>query len=333
MTAHQILIVDDEPGNLAALRQILAHDHALIFAANGTEALTACRRHQPKLVLLDIEMPGISGYSVCEQLKRDELTRDIPVIFVTHMSDAGNEAAGFASGAVDYITKPLSPAIVRARVRTHLSLVQASQLDRAYRDALFMFGDAGHYHDPDSGLHIWRMASYTAALARACGWNADDVHLLELAATLHDTGKIGIPNAILSKSGRLTDSEWQIMQTHSRIGYDILAHGSGPMFRMAAEIALYHHEKWDGTGYPVGLSGEAIPECARLTAVADVFDALTTVRPYKPAWPVEDAVQTLIESAGSHFEPRVIERFLNILPEIRRIKDECDAQEAVEQAP
>ncbi len=328
MKNHPILIVDDEPENLAALRAILRDRHRLIFARSGAEALDACQRHQPKLILLDIDMPDMSGYTVCESIQNEPSTCHIPVIFVTHMADVGNEAAGFAAGAVDYITKPVSAPIVRARVQAHLSLVQASQLDQAYRDALYMFGEAGHYHDPDTGLHIWRMASYSAALAKACGWDDEDVREIELAATLHDTGKIGIPDAILRKPGRLDSREWAIMKTHSRIGHDILVRSSGSMFDMAATIALHHHEKWDGNGYPDGLAGVDIPECARITAVADVFDALTMKRPYKAAWPVERAVQTLRDSAGTHFEPRLIDIFEQILPRILEIKKECDDREA-----
>ena len=327
MTAKRILVVDDEPETLAAMRQILGAEYALIFATSGQEALAVCKRQRPKMVLLDIRMPDMDGYQVCAELKQNEATRDIPVIFVTHMADVGNETAGFDAGAVDYITKPLVPAIVRARVRTHLSLVHASQVDRAYRDTLYMFGNAGHYHDADTGRHIWRMAAYTSALASASGWDDEDATHIELAATLHDIGKIGIPDAILRKPGRLDEQEWAVMKTHSRIGYGILEHGSGPMFRMAAEIALYHHEKWDGSGYPEGLSGTDIPESARLTAVADVFDALTMIRPYKSAWPVDKAVKTMQANAGSHFEPRLIEHFMDILPIIREIKHECDERD------
>ncbi|MES1951792.1 two-component system [Salinisphaera sp. S4-8] len=323
-----ILIVDDEPENLAALRQILAGERRLVFARSGENALAAARKHSPALILLDIQMPDLNGYEVCRRLKSDADTAAMPVIFVTSMADIGNEAEGFAAGAVDYIVKPVSAPIVRARVRTHLSLVQATRLDQSYRDALNMLGHAGHYNDTDTGVHIWRMAYYTTELARAYGLSAEQLHLIELAAPLHDTGKIGISDTILRKPGKLDAEEWRIMQTHTRIGHDILAKSRAPGFKMAAEIALHHHEKWDGNGYPDGLAGEQISIPARLTAIADVFDALTTTRPYKAAWPVERARDTMLGEAGRHFDPEMIAVFDSIFERILDIKAECDAWEA-----
>ncbi|MFP4075349.1 MAG: HD domain-containing phosphohydrolase [Halochromatium sp.] len=325
--ATSILIVDDEPQSLAAMRQILGDHYRLLFAHNGHEALTAIERCHPALILLDIRMPDLDGYSVCRRLMRDPETESIPVIFVTGMSDVGNEEEGFAAGAVDYIVKPLSPSIVRARVKTHLSLVKSSLLKQSYCDALSMLGVAGHYNDTDTGMHIWRMANYTKALAAACGWTSEDCERLEQAAPMHDMGKIGIPSEILRKPAKLDAAEWAIMQSHTRIGYEILSQSQAPVFRLAAEIALRHHERWDGSGYPDGLAGTAIPESARIVALADVFDALTMHRPYKDAWPVEQALEALSAGSGSHFEPRLVERFERILPQILEIKAGWDAQE------
>jgi len=328
MANGPILIVDDEPENLAAMRQILSGEHRLVFARNGAEALAAAFKHAPALILLDIQMPDMDGYAVCRALKADARSEAIPVIFVTGMAEVGDEAAGFAAGAVDYIVKPVSPPIVSARVQTHLSLVRATRLERSYQDAIYMLGEAGHYNDSDTGAHIWRMAAYAKALAAASGRNDDGCHLIELAAPMHDTGKLGIPNAIMRKPGKLDAAEWEIMRTHCRIGHDILAWSDAPVFRMAAEVALRHHEKWDGSGYPDGLIGESIPEPARMVALADVFDALTMKRPYKEAWPVERAMATMRESAGNHFEPRLMEVFSAIRPRILEIKAEWDAREA-----
>ncbi|EXJ16718.1 HD domain-containing phosphohydrolase [Imhoffiella purpurea] len=322
-----ILVVDDEPQNLAAMRQVLAGDHPLIFARSGQEALRAAVARQPSLILLDIQMPDLDGYAVCRALKTDPTTEPIPVIFVTGLANVGDEAAGFDAGAVDYIVKPLSAPIVRARVKTHLSLVQASRLEKSYGDALSMLGEAGHYNDTDTGAHIWRMAAFARELAGACGWSQAACEDLERAAPMHDTGKIGIPGEILRKPGKLDAHEWEVMKTHARIGYDILSKSDAPVFASAAEIALRHHEKWDGSGYPDGLAGEAIPESARIVAVADVFDALTMKRPYKDAWPIEKAVDTLRTSSGTHFEPRLVGHFLEILPRILGIKDQWDARE------
>lgn len=214
MTERPILIVDDEPQNLAAMRQVLRDQYRLVFARNASEALSAAIKHRPKLILLDIQMPGMDGYATCRQLKEDPRTEAIPVIFVTSLSEVGNEMLGFEAGAVDYITKPYSAPIICARIRTHLSLVQASQLETSYRDAIYMLGEAGHFRDSDTGVHIWRMAAYASQLARACGWSADACRQLELAAPMHDTGKLGIPDSILCKPGKLDDDEWVIMKTH-----------------------------------------------------------------------------------------------------------------------
>lgn len=327
MPQGPLLIVDDEPGNLAAMRQILAEDHALVFARNGAEALAAAASRAPALILLDIEMPDMDGYQVCRTLRADPATASIPIIFVTGLADVGDEAAGFAAGAVDYIVKPFSPAIVRARVLTHLSLVQATRLEQSYHDALTMLGAAGHYNDTDTGVHIWRMAAYARELASALGWSSAAYEELERAAAMHDTGKIGIPGEILRKPGKLDAAEWEIMEQHTRIGYEILSRSQAPVFQLAAEIALHHHERWDGSGYPDGLAGEAIPESARIVAIADVFDALTIKRPYKDAWPIERTMETMQASRGSHFDPRLFDRFVEILPRILEVKSEWDARE------
>ncbi len=324
-----ILIVDDEAANLALLRQILSPEYPLVFARNGNEALAAAAKHRPALILLDIQMPDMDGYTACRQLKADPVTESIPVIFVTGLSDVGDETAGFEAGAVDYIVKPVSPPIVRARVRTHLSLVSAAQLKRSYHDAIYMLGEASEFKDTDTGVHIWRMAGYSSALAAACGWDAAACRQLELAAPMHDIGKLSIPDAILHKPGKLDAEEWTVMQTHSTVGYKILSKSSAaPILQMAATVALRHHEKWDGSGYPDGLAGEEIPEMARIVAIADVFDALSMTRPYKEAWPLDRVMDTMTSSAGTHFDPRLIEHFVRIQPQIVAIMDEWNAREA-----
>ncbi len=327
MTSPPILIVDDEPSNLAVLRQILKDDYTLAFARSGSEALAAVAKHRPALVLLDIQMPDLDGYAVCRQIKADPAMDAIPVIFVSALTEVGDEAAGFAAGAVNYIMKPVSAPIVRARVRTHLSLVRASELEKSRRAAIFMLGEAGHYNDTDTGVHIWRMAAYSRVLAEAAGWSPEAAAMLELAAPMHDTGKIGISDMILRKPGPLTDEEWVVMRTHCAIGHQILIKSDAPLFAMAAEVALGHHEKWNGSGYPHGLSGTAIPKSARIVAVADVFDALSVKRPYKEAWPLDRVLATIDEGAGQHFEPRLIETFRRILPAIQALKEHWDARE------
>lgn len=322
MSHRPILIVDDEPANLAAMRSILSAQYPLVFANSGAAALAAARKHDPALVLLDIQMPDVDGYAVCRELKADPATQHTPVIFVTSLAESGHEAAGFEVGAVDYIVKPVSPAIVLARVGTHLSLVKASQLERSYRDAITMLGELGHFHDEDTGEHIWRMAAYARRLATACGWDAERSLTLELAAPMHDTGKIAIPDSILRKPGKLDPQEWEIMKTHARIGYDVLIKSDAPVFKLAAEIALRHHEKWNGSGYPDGLAGNDIPESARIVAIADVFDALSMRRPYKEPWALEQVLAFIREGAGQHFDPRLVDIFLHILPDILKIQEQ-----------
>ena len=319
MKPISILIVDDEPINLAAMEAVLTNDYRLYFAKDGTAALSAALRFQPSLILLDVQMPCINGYTVCRQLKADPRTEAIPVIFVTGLTDAGHEEEGFACGGVDYIAKPISSPLLKARIKTHLSLVRASVLDRSYRDAIHMLGEAGHYNDTDTGVHIWRMGEYSGIIAAAYGLDAEQCALIELAAPMHDTGKIGVPNAILKKPGKLNPEEWVQMQQHCQMGHDILAKSDAPVFQLAAEVALHHHEHWDGNGYPHQLRGEAIPVPARIVALADVFDALTSKRPYKEAWPIDSAIATVRAQAGSHFDPQVVQAFEAALPKIEQV--------------
>lgn len=322
-----ILIADDEPLNLDAMRKVLEDDYRLVFARNGSEVLAATRKHRPSLILSDIEMPDMDGYAACRALKADPTTMHIPIIFVTSLAEAGKEAYGFELGAVDYIVKPISPPVVRARVKTHLSLVRASRLENSYRDSIYMLGTAGHYNDTDTGVHIWRMAAYSRALAAASGWDIGTCDTLEMAAPMHDTGKIGVPESILRKPAKLDAAEWVIMKQHTHFGYNILSKSDAPVFKLAAEVALRHHEKWDGSGYPDGLAGEDIPESARIVALADVFDALTMRRPYKEAWPIDRVMTTLREGSGNHFEPRLVERFESILPQVLEIKAVWDSRD------
>ena len=327
-TQRPILCVDDEPSNLALMRHVLQADHKLVFARNGAETLQAVAKHDPVLLLLDVNMPDLNGFEVARRLKADPQTNHIPIIFVTGLSDEVDEQAGFDAGGVDYITKPISPAIVRARVRTHLSLVQIANLEASHMAAVHMLGEAGHYNDHDTGVHIWRMAAYCRLLALALGWSKPHADLLSLAAPMHDTGKIGITDVILKKPGKLDATEWDIMKTHSQIGNDILSKSNSNLFRLAAEVALNHHEKWDGSGYPHGLSGLAIPESARIVAMADVFDALSMKRPYKEAWPLDRITALIQESSGLHFEPRIVDTFLHILPQLLDEKLKWDARES-----
>lgn len=317
----QLLVVDDEPANLQVLRHILQEDYRLLFAKDGAKALELAAREKPELILLDVMMPGMTGYEVCAQLKATPATSTIPVIFVTALADVEDEAQGFAVGAVDYITKPVSPPIVKARVRTHLSLVRVEELRETRLQIVQRLGLAAEYKDNETGLHVIRMSHYSRVLALAAGFSEAQAEELLNAAPMHDVGKIGIPDAVLRKPGKLDGEEWEVMKQHAQIGADIIGEHPSGLLRMAREIALNHHEKWDGSGYPRGISGAEIPVEARIIAIADVFDALTSERPYKKAWPVEEAVQLLREQSGRHFDPELVELFLGQLPAILEIKE------------
>jgi putative two-component system response regulator len=316
-----LLLVDDEPTNLQVLKQVLQADYRLLFARDGHKCLELARQALPQLILLDVMMPGLTGHDTCARLKADPLTAEIPVIFVTTLSDEADEALGFELGAVDYITKPVSPPVVRARVRNHLSLVRAQELHDTRLQIIQRLGMAAEYKDNETGLHVVRMAHYARVLALAAGWSEAQAQALCEAAPMHDVGKIGIPDHILQKPGPLTPSEWAVMRRHPRIGADIIGEHPSALLQLARVIALGHHEKWDGTGYPEGLAGEAIPQAARIVALADVFDALTTVRPYKLAWSVDEAVAMLTKESGRHFDPQLVPLFLQQLPEVLAVRE------------
>jgi putative two-component system response regulator len=316
----QLLLVDDEPNNLQVLRHILQDDYRLLFARDGEKALALAAREHPDLVLLDVMMPGMTGYEVCRALKADPTTRHLPVIFITALTDVEDETQGFAAGAVDYITKPVSPPVVQARVRTHLSLVKVDELRQTRLQIVQRLGLAAEYKDNETGLHVIRMSHYAQALALAAGFSPAAAEDLLHAAPMHDVGKIGIPDAILRKPGRLDDEELAVMRRHAEIGAHIIGEHPSGLLHMAHKIALTHHEKWDGSGYPRGLRGEDIPLEGRIVAIADVFDALTSKRPYKEAWPVEQALQALREGAGSHFDPALVALFIEHLPDMLVVK-------------
>ena len=316
-----LLLVDDEPANLHVLKHILQDDYRLLFARDGQRALELAAAERPQLILLDVMMPGMTGHEVCAQLKSDPHTSDIPVIFVTALSSVEDEIRGFELGAVDYISKPVRAPIVKARVRTHLSLVRAEVLRQTRLNIVQALGMAAEYKDNETGLHVIRMSHFSRIIALEAGFSPDEAEELLHAAPMHDVGKIGIPDAILQKPGKLDENEWLIMQKHPEIGAQIIGEHNASMLQMARRIALGHHEKWDGSGYPAGLAGDDIPIEARIVAIADVFDALTSVRPYKKAWTVEDAVALIREQSGRHFDPQLVECFIRRLDEINQIRE------------
>ncbi len=333
-TKQTILIVDDLPDNIDLLSEVLAPYYRTRVALNGEKALKiAAGEVKPDLILLDIMMPGISGYEVCQRLKRNSDTHGIPIIFITAMDETADEQKGLELGAVDYITKPISPPLVLARVRTHLALYdqtrelermveqRTAELETTRHQIIRRLGRAAEFKDNETGNHVIRMSHYARLVALAAGLSAAKAELIFHAAPMHDVGKIGIPDQILLKPGKLDEAEWKIMRQHPAMGGAIIGDHKDELLHAARSISLTHHEKWDGSGYPMGLKGEAIPIFGRIIAIADVFDALTTVRPYKNAWPVEDTVKMITENAGSHFDPSLIPAFMAALPEILKIKE------------
>lgn len=312
----RILIVDDEPLNLKVLKQVLQDDYRLSFAKSGMDALELVKKEKPRLILLDVMMPGMTGFEVCKRLKDDPDTQTIPVIFVTALSDEADESQGFKAGGVDYINKPISPAIVRARVKTHLSLIHIDELKNTHLELIQRLGRAAEFKDNETGMHVIRMSHVSGRIALEMGMDEGFAEQLVHAAPMHDIGKIGIPDQVLLKPGKLDDEELATMRTHPQLGADILDKSSSPLIKLACTVALYHHEKWDGTGYPFGLKGEEIPVEARIVAVADVFDALLSKRPYKEAWPVEKAVEEIKSQSSRHFDPQVVEAMVNCLPDL-----------------
>ena len=316
----RLLLVDDEPTNLQVLRHVLQADYRLLFATDGARALQVAREQLPQLILLDIMMPGMDGYAVCRALKADPATAGIPVIFITALNDSQDETAGFDVGGVDYLTKPVSPPVVRARVRTHLSLVRMEELRETRLQIVQRLGRAAEYKDNETGMHVIRMSHFSKLLALAAGHSPAWAEDLLNAAPMHDVGKIGIPDAVLRKPGPLDADEWATMRRHPEIGAEIIGEYPSGVLQLAREIALAHHEKWDGSGYPRGLAGEAIPLSARIVAIADVFDALTTRRPYKEPWPVQDALDHIAAQAGKHFDPALVALFAPLLPQLLEIR-------------
>ncbi len=355
VTQATLLVVDDEPLNVSLLSQLLRPEFRVLGALSGPSALALLRTERPDLVLLDVMMPDMDGITVLRRMQEQPDLAGIPVIFVTALGAEFDEEKGLAVGAADYIIKPIKPAVLLARVRAHLALRRAQarladqntwleqELARRIRDGLLAqdlmlcaMAELAETRDDDTGNHIQRTRLYVELLARRLQQGSpyaaqlDDAQLQRIveAAPMHDLGKIGIPDHILLKKGRLTPDEFAVMQTHARIGADTIAkaiakvraqHAQDPQpagspdaaeplraLEVARAMAMSHHEHWNGAGYPEGLAGAAIPLPARLMAVADVFDALTTQRPYKAAWPVAQALDYIVGRAGLQFDPVVV---------------------------
>ncbi len=299
--------------------------YILRVAINGERALKIANSdNPPDLILLDIVMPDMDGYEVCKRLKANQKTKDIPVIFVSGLTETRDEAKGLELGAVDYMTKPFKPALVRARVKNHLELkLHQDKLEELVTERTEEIVErlvlAAESRDTYTGGHINRIKDYTVLIAKKIGLPDEEAEKLGLASTMHDIGKIGIPDNILLKPGKLDENEWEIMKRHPGIGANNLQGSSSNLLEMARVIALSHHERWDGNGYPAGLSGNEIPLYGRIVCLVDVFDALASKRPYKNALDFEETIQIIRDGRGVQFDPDLVDLFLKSITEIKAI--------------
>jgi len=337
--AH-ILIVDDEPANVKLLEKLLTREgyRHIQTTSDSREVESLCRRTRFDAILLDIRMPHLDGYAVMDLLKREFFHDYLPVLVLTAQTDRETRLQSLTHGAKDFLTKPFDQLEVLTRIKNLLEVrllynqlarhnqqlealvhQRTEELYNTRYEVIKRLGLAAEYRDNETGNHIIRMSQYAYLLARALGLPESTAEIIKNAAPMHDIGKIGIPDRILLKPGKLDPDEWQIMMTHVTIGANILSGSDSELMLTAKRIALHHHEKWDGSGYPNGLRGEEISIEGRICALADVFDALVSERPYKTAWSLEDALAWIDAQSGKHFDPQLIPRFRDILPEVQRI--------------
>lgn len=340
--AARVMVVDDHQANVTLLEKML-RSRGYTAVEGYTDPGAAVARYsewRPDLVLLDLNMPGMDGFAVMKALAELEPDSYPPVLVVTAQDEGSIRLRALQAGARDFLNKPFDIDEALARVTNLLEVrllhntvlrqnealeakvrERTRELNESRLEVIRRLGRAAEYRDNETGFHILRMSHYAAALATAIGMSAHEVEMLLNASPMHDIGKIGIPDRILLKPGKLDRDEWQIMQTHSAIGYEILSGHDSDLMQLAAQIAITHHEKWDGSGYPNSLSGNEIPLPGRIVAICDVFDALTTARPYKLAWSIERTLEFMKEQRESHFDPELIDHFFGLLPEVLAIRE------------
>lgn len=344
----RILVVDDDNSMQKLYDRLLTQlGHEVFGACDGSQALEMLAQVNPDLILMDADMPVMNGFETAEKIKSDEQTRTIPIIMITGLNDSAHRIKALDVGVDDFLAKPPERAEIIATIRSQLkvkayndsvknyqrTLEQAvsirtdqlnnalTQLKESSLEIIFRLSSASEYRDEDTGAHIQRMSSYAAAIATRMGLGHKTVEAILHAAPMHDIGKIGIPDNILLKPGKLTDAEWLVMKEHPRIGARILSGSKIPLVRMAEVIALTHHERWDGSGYPQGLKGKKIPLAGRIVAVADVFDALTSKRPYKPAFETDKSLEIIKSESGRHFDPDVVKAFFDCIDDVSVIRE------------
>jgi len=336
----RVLVVDDDPFvSDVVCRWLTEEDCACVCAASGEEAWDLLQDGGFPLILTDIMMPGMSGIELLAKVKA--WRKDIAVVMLTGVDDREVAIHALELGAYAYLIKPFEKNEVLISVRNALTRrdlemardryeqrledevrARTAEVRRTHAEITFRLTTATEYRDPDTGMHIRRIGLFAARMAEACGWGPRQIGDLRLAAPMHDVGKIGIPDAILFKPAKLTVAEFEIVKKHTMIGAGLLDGSGIPLLNMARDIARSHHEKWDGSGYPDGLSGQSIPESARIVAVVDVYDALTSDRPYRRAMPEQEALALMTEGRGHHFDPNLFDTFLKLLPSFREMREQ-----------
>ena len=329
-----VLAVDDATDLLALMAKALGADHEVRTADSGATALLAAAAEpQPDVILLDVEMPGMSGFEVIQALRANPATAAIPVIFLTGKGESKDEMQGFALGAVDYVTKPINVAVLKARVGTHVALAnrraalegmvreRTARLENAHAELIRCLGRALECHESAAvGKRFQRMGLYAKLLAQAAGAKPAACELMEKAAPLHDIGKLAVPSEILRRPGKLSAPDWERVRRHPEYGAAIIGEHEDALLQLARTIALTHHEQWDGGGYPKGLKGEAIPWPGRVAAVADAFEAMTTTQFHRAPLPVDQAAQEILRGSGARYDPKVVEAFRKALPQMGRVR-------------
>jgi len=333
--APVVLIVDDSPDVLALAAKMLGQEYHVKLAPDGGTALQlAGDDPRPDLILLDVEMPGASGFEVCRVLKQDPVTAGIPVVFLSGKTGADDQLEGFELGAVDYIAKPINSRLLRARVRAHVAFANRQQelerlvhertaeLERTRLEIVYRLARAMEYHETAAaGNRALRLGQYAGLLSQAAGAKPELCETMAHAAPLYDVGKLAVPAEVLRKKGELSAPEWERVRRHPEIGAEIIGKHDDPLLKLARLLALTHHERWDGSGYPQQLKGAAIPWPGRVMAIADTFESMTTTQFYREALPVEQAAKEILAGAGKSYDPALVEAFKRALPAMRKVRE------------
>ena len=331
----RILAVDDATDLLALMAKALRADYDVDTAADAEGAIEkAFGDPQPDLILLDVEMPDVSGFEVCRALKDEAATADIPIIFLTGKTETEAQIEGLELGAVDYVTKPINAKVLKARVRLHLALIdrrseletlvqeRTAELERTRAELIRRLARAMELHESAAvGNRVVRLGHYAKLIAQAAGAKPHVAEMMMLAAPLHDVGKLGVPSEILKKRDKLTAPDWERVKRHPQLGAEIIGEHDDPLLKLARQLALTHHEHWDGTGYPQGLKGDAIPWAGRVMAVVDAFESMTTTQFYREPRSPQDAAREIIQGAGSKYDPAIVEAFKKALPVMQKVRD------------